>query len=67
MCALLQAGAPRVTQLRSYERLGAASARTRTARHPQCRANPNARYQFDVVEANVLAHLPWLTEGGIDL
>ena len=28
---------------------------------------PNQRYQFDVVEANVLAHLPWLTEGGIDL
>jgi hypothetical protein len=28
---------------------------------------PSQRYQFDVVEANVLAHLPWLTEGGIDL
>ena len=28
---------------------------------------PDQRYQFDVVEANVLAHLPWLTEGGIDL
>jgi hypothetical protein len=31
------------------------------------RVDPNQRYQFDVVEANVLAHLPWLTEGGIDL
>jgi hypothetical protein len=31
------------------------------------RVNPDARYQLDVVEANVLAHLPWLTEGGIDL
>jgi hypothetical protein len=31
------------------------------------RVNPNARYQFDVVDANVQAHLPWLTEGGIDL
>ena len=31
------------------------------------RVVPNQRYQFDVVEANVLAHLPWLTEGGIDL
>ena len=31
------------------------------------RVNPNDRYQFDVVEANVLAHMPWLTEGGIDL
>ncbi len=29
--------------------------------------DPNQRYQFDVVEANALAHLPWLTEGGIDL
>ena len=28
---------------------------------------PDQRYQFDVVEANVLAHVPWLTEGGIDL
>jgi Putative beta-barrel porin-2, OmpL-like. bbp2 len=31
------------------------------------RVNPDQRYQLDVVEANVLAHLPWLTEGGIDL
>jgi hypothetical protein len=31
------------------------------------RVDPNQRYQLDVVEANVLAHLPWLTEGGIDL
>jgi Putative beta-barrel porin-2, OmpL-like. bbp2 len=31
------------------------------------RVVPDQRYQFDVVEANVLAHLPWLTEGGIDL
>jgi len=31
------------------------------------RVDPNSRYQLDVVEANVLAHLPWLTEGGIDL
>ncbi|MDR3536686.1 MAG: outer membrane beta-barrel protein [Acetobacteraceae bacterium] len=29
--------------------------------------NPGDRYQLDVVEANVLAHLPYLTEGGIDL
>ena len=28
---------------------------------------PNQRYQLDVVEANVLAHLPWITAGGIDL
>jgi hypothetical protein len=28
---------------------------------------PGARYQFDIVEANALAHLPWLTSGGIDL
>jgi hypothetical protein len=28
---------------------------------------PGERYQLDVVEANVQAHLPWLTEGGIDL
>ncbi len=28
---------------------------------------PDQRNQFDVVEANVLAHLPWITEGGIDL
>ena len=26
----------------------------------------NSRYQFDIVEADALAHLPWLTEGGID-
>ena len=31
------------------------------------RVDPDQRYQLDVVEANVLAHLPWLTEGGIDL
>ena len=31
------------------------------------RVNPESRYQLDVVEANVLAHLPWLTDGGIDL
>ena len=31
------------------------------------RAVPNQRYQFDVVEANVLAHVPWITEGGMDL
>jgi Putative beta-barrel porin-2, OmpL-like. bbp2 len=31
------------------------------------RVDPNARYQFDIVEANVQAHLPWLTEGGVDL
>jgi hypothetical protein len=31
------------------------------------RVDPNARYQLDVVEANVQAHVPWLTEGGIDL
>ena len=31
------------------------------------RVAPNQRYQLDVVEANVLAHVPWLTEGGIDL
>ena len=31
------------------------------------RVVPNQRYQFDVVEANVLAHVPWITEGGIDL
>ena len=29
--------------------------------------DPEQRYQLDVVEANVQAHLPWLTEGGIDL
>ena len=31
------------------------------------RVDPNQRYQLDVVEANVLAHLPWLTSGGIDV
>ena len=31
------------------------------------RVIPDQRNQFDVVEANVLAHLPWLTDGGIDL
>jgi hypothetical protein len=31
------------------------------------RVDANSRYQLDVVEANVLAHVPWLTEGGIDL
>jgi hypothetical protein len=31
------------------------------------RVDPNARYQLDVVEANVLAHVPWFTQGGIDL
>ncbi len=31
------------------------------------RVNPDSRYQFDVVEANVQAHLPWFTEGGLDL
>jgi hypothetical protein len=31
------------------------------------RVDPNSRYQLDVVEANVLAHVPWLTEGGMDL
>ncbi|MBS0644129.1 MAG: outer membrane beta-barrel protein [Acetobacteraceae bacterium] len=31
------------------------------------RAIPGARYQMDIVEANVLFHLPVLTEGGIDL
>ena len=31
------------------------------------RVDPDQRYQLDVVEANVQAHLPWLTEGGIDL
>jgi Putative beta-barrel porin-2, OmpL-like. bbp2 len=31
------------------------------------RVNPSDRNQLDVVEANVLAHLPWLTEGGIDV
>lgn len=31
------------------------------------RVDPTARYQLDIVEANALAHLPWLTEGAIDL
>jgi Putative beta-barrel porin-2, OmpL-like. bbp2 len=31
------------------------------------RVDPTARYQLDVVEANVLAHLPFVTAGGIDL
>ena len=31
------------------------------------RVDPQNRIQLDVVEANVLAHVPWLTEGGIDL
>jgi hypothetical protein len=31
------------------------------------RVVPNQRNQFDVVEANLQAHLPYLTEGGIDL
>lgn len=31
------------------------------------RVDPSQRYQLDVVEANVLAHLPWLTSGGIDI
>ena len=31
------------------------------------RVNPDDRNQLDIVEANVLAHLPWLTDGGIDL
>lgn len=31
------------------------------------RVDPQNRIQLDVVEANVQAHLPWLTEGGIDL
>jgi hypothetical protein len=29
--------------------------------------DPGQRNQLDIVEANVQAHLPWLTEGGIDL
>ncbi len=28
---------------------------------------PGDRYQLDIVEANILAHLPYLTDGGIDL
>jgi hypothetical protein len=31
------------------------------------RVNPYDRNQFDIVEANVLLHLPVLTDGGIDL
>ena len=31
------------------------------------RVIPDQRNQFDVVEANIQAHLPWLTEGGIDV
>ena len=31
------------------------------------RVDPQNRIQLDVVEANVLAHVPWLTEGGMDL
>ena len=31
------------------------------------RVDPNARYQFDVVEADVQAHLPWIGAGGMDL
>lgn len=27
----------------------------------------SSRYQLDIVEANLQAHLPWLTEGGIDV
>lgn len=30
------------------------------------RVDPNNRIQLDVVEANVLAHVPWLTDGGMD-
>ncbi len=30
------------------------------------RVIPDQRYQFDVVEANLQLHVPWLTEGGID-
>ncbi len=26
----------------------------------------NSRYQFDIVEADILAHLPWVTDGGVD-
>lgn len=29
--------------------------------------SPDSRYQFDVTEANVLGHLPLLTNGGIDV
>ena len=31
------------------------------------RVDPQNRIQLDIVEANVLAHVPWLTEGGMDL
>ncbi len=31
------------------------------------RVDPGARYQLDIVEANLLLHLPILTEGGMDL
>ncbi len=31
------------------------------------RMDPSQRYQLDVVEANILAHVPWFTKGGIDL
>ena len=31
------------------------------------RVDPDDRNQFDVVEANVLFHLPVLTAGGVDL
>jgi len=31
------------------------------------RVDPSQRYQLDVVEANILAHLPWLTSGGMDI
>ncbi len=27
----------------------------------------NSRNQFDLVEANVIGHLPWFTEGGVDV
>jgi len=40
------------------------------ARHTQALANSTApiqtSYQLDVVEANALAHTPWLTEGDMD-
>ena len=29
--------------------------------------NTNDRMQFDITEANLLAHTPWLTQGGIDI
>jgi Putative beta-barrel porin-2, OmpL-like. bbp2 len=29
--------------------------------------DPGERYQLDLVEANVLAHLPYVTDGGVDL